>query len=152
MKRICLGIASNCWANSLIVGTDIVMSCVTWYILVFSIKFMICWFLASMQIWSKLIWKSSPKTLQITSNLAGMIQEWPTFISMHCISAFLLEFHDRWPLLLKLYYNFYDFNRKFNILGLISSGKDMRTNYLMITETYPYFEIHNRKEQCKLIK
>jgi hypothetical protein len=23
---------------------------------------------------------------------------------------------------------------------------------MMITETYPYFEIQNRKEQCKLIK
>ena len=62
INRICLEIASNCWANSLIVGTGIVMTCVT-YILVFSIKFIICWFLVNMQIWSKLIWKSSPKTI-----------------------------------------------------------------------------------------
>ena len=37
INRVCLEIASNCWANSLIVGTGIVMTCVI-YILVFSIN------------------------------------------------------------------------------------------------------------------
>lgn len=141
INRVCLEIASNCWANSLIVGTGISNDLCHIYCGVFN-KFIICWFLANMQIWSKLIWKSSPKTLS-------------NYIKLGWNDSGMAHFH--------IYaWHFH------NILDLISGGilgttckktitkvyfwKDMTTNYLMITETYPYFEIHNRKEQCKLIK
>jgi len=108
------------------------MTCVT-YILVFSIKFIICWFLANMQILLKLIWKSSPKTL-------------PNYIKLGWNDSGMAHFHiyawhfclpdDRWPLLLKLYYNFYDFNWKFNILDLISGGILGTTCKKTITKVY----------------
>lgn len=74
------------------------------------------------EIYLKIISENTSNYIKLDWNDSGMAH---FHIYADCISAFLVEFHDRWPLLLKLYYNFYDFNRKFNILGLISGGKDI---------------------------